>query len=122
MAGRDLTADPPDLAALDTAIAQLLRGLADPDTPARVAPRLVQRLLATAVGLYAATVDRDGPLPAFDAGGELPVPTASEVCLAAALMLEAVSVEVFELALWKSWASAAGPGADTAPREDEGGA
>ena len=36
------------------------------------------------------------------------VPGASEVCLAAAQLLDSASVEIFELALWKAWASGSG--------------
>jgi hypothetical protein len=63
----------------------------------------VQQLLAAAVSLYAAKVELEGPLPAFSAEA---LPTASEVCIAATAMLDAVSVEVFELALWKTWTPA----------------
>ncbi len=71
--------------------------------PGAVDAAHVQQLLAAAVSLYAAKVELEGPLSAFSAGE---APTASEVCLAATGMLDAVSVEIFELALWKTWAPA----------------
>jgi hypothetical protein len=110
-----VTAAPREPPALETAVAQLLHELADPDAVARAEPRLVQQLLAAAVCLYASKVNRDGWLAPF---AEAPVPTASEVCLASVEMLEAASVEIFELALWKSWAhSAAQPSAAASPPE-----
>ena len=77
---------------------ELRRAVAD---PVGVDAAHVQQLLAAAVSLYAAKVELEGRLPAFS-GAE--APTASEVCLAATGMLDAVSVEIFALALWKSWA------------------
>ncbi len=52
------------------------------------------------------------PFPAGEA------PAASDVCLLAAQMLDAVQVEVFELALWKTWAHREGSDAvDEGPVE-----
>jgi hypothetical protein len=74
-------------------------------TQQELSDAFVQRLLAIAVKAYAARVERDGWLAPF---GSLEPPSASEVCLVASQMLDALSIEVFELALWKTWAYRAG--------------
>lgn len=79
---------------------------ADADANADAVPgAALQRLLAAAVRLYAARreaggVDSPFPDPALAAA---PAPNATDVCLTATDMLDAVSVEVFELAMWKTW-------------------
>jgi hypothetical protein len=75
------------------------------DRPQDLDPVLLQRLLAAAVTAYAArrvAGDQTSPFP--QAG----VPDASSVCLAVSAMLDAVSVEVFELAMWQAWAGVTG--------------
>jgi hypothetical protein len=81
----------------ESTLDEIGRAVAD---PAGVDAAHVQQLLAAAVSLYAAKVELEGPLPAFPPAT---APTASEVCIAATGMLDAVSVEIFELALWKTW-------------------
>ncbi len=93
---------------LDAAVAALQRALADPAWGAAADPVTLQRLLGAAVVLYGRKVAQDGWIPPFGAATGETVPTAGDVCLAATQMLDAVSVEIFELALWKSWAHGAG--------------
>ena len=68
-------------------------------------PVLLQRLLAAAVTAYAARQVAGDQISPFPQAG---VPDASSVCLAVSAMLDAVSVEVFELAMWQAWAGATG--------------
>ncbi len=67
-------------------------------------PAVVQRLNAVAVRAYAGQGATMGAPPAFPrpAGATIP-PAASDVCFTVTQMLDAVSVEIFELAMWKSW-------------------
>jgi hypothetical protein len=68
-------------------------------------PVALQRLLAAAVTAYAARrVAGDQISPFLQAE----VPDASSVCLTVSAMLDAVSIEVFELAMWQAWAGATG--------------
>ena len=113
--------DEPDVAFLRRAVEELTRGLADPAWVANVDPLVVQRLLGAAVALYAGKVDLARWLPPFDDAAEATVPTASEVCLATTQMLDAVSVEIFELALWKSWAHSAIESGGSEQGTDHGG-
>jgi hypothetical protein len=67
-------------------------------------PALVQRLNAVAVRMYAGLGGTVGAPTAFpDASGATVPPAASDVCFTVTQMLDAVSVEIFELAMWKSW-------------------
>jgi hypothetical protein len=109
------TDEQPDSVTLAAASRRLESLLADPDSGPPLDGAELQRLLAATVCAYAALCQAAGavdPFPPAGAGGV--VPNASDVCLVATQMLEAVSVEVFELAMWKTW-SAIGAGAGTAP-------
>jgi hypothetical protein len=75
------------------------------DRPHDLDPALLQRLLAAAVTAYAASRVAGDQMPPFPQAG---VPDASSVCLAVSAMLDAVSVEVFELAMWQAWAGVTG--------------
>jgi hypothetical protein len=86
---------------LERATAALRQSLSEPGYVDALDPQAVQQLLGVAVALYAAKVESAGVIPPFAPGAE---PSASEVCVATSQMLDAVSVEIFELALWKSWA------------------
>jgi hypothetical protein len=72
----------------------------------------LQRLLAAAVALYASRLQAGATAGPFPAAAP---PTATDVCLTVTAMLDAVSVEVFELAMFKSWSAT--PGGD-AQRSD----
>lgn len=105
----------PDSVTLAAASQRLERLLTDPDSGPPLDGAELQRLLAASVRAYAALCQAAGPVDPFPpSGAEGVEPNASEVCLAATQMLEAVSVEVFELAMWKTWA-AIGAGTGTAP-------
>jgi hypothetical protein len=103
----DPTADSPDVEALRAAVAELRRGISEPGWIANIEPSLVQQLLAASISLYARKIDLEGWLPPFSERPDAPTPSATDVCLATTQLLEAVSVEVFELALWKTWAHSA---------------
>ncbi len=97
--------DATDLATINDALDRLEAGLTDPGWIGRLDPTLVQRLNAIAVRTYAGQGTTVGAPSAFGVAGTPETPTASDVCFAVTQMLEAVSVEVFELAMWKSWSS-----------------
>jgi hypothetical protein len=61
----------------------------------------VQDVLASAVRLYAACLERDRSLPAFPPGTE--APSATDALMAVTAILNAVQIEPFELGLWATW-------------------
>ena len=73
--------------------------------PRDLDPVMLQRLLAAAVTAYAARRVAGDEIPPFPQAG---VPDASSVCVAVSAMLDAASIEVFELAMWQAWAGVAG--------------
>jgi hypothetical protein len=97
----------------------LTRGVADPDWVAKLEPALLQKLLGAIVTLYAGKVDLDSWVAPFAEDGTANVPTASEICFTAVQMLDAASVEVFELAMWKSWAPDAHSGHEDLSQRSE---
>lgn len=97
-----MTAADRDDAELARSLELIERRLIDPDWARTLDPALVQRLNAVAVRAYAGQGMTSGAPPAFPGGAGLP--TASDVCFTVTQMLDAVSVEIFELAMWKSWA------------------
>jgi hypothetical protein len=70
-----------------------------------VDPVIVQRLNAVAVRAYAAQGASIGAPPPFPDPSLATMPNASEVCFTVTQMLDAVSVEIFELAMWKTWSA-----------------
>lgn len=74
----------------------------------------LQRVLTAAVRLFAQRVEAGVLDSPFIAENGTALPSASEVCVAAIRMLDAVSVEVFELAMYKTWAAIAGGDAQSA--------
>jgi hypothetical protein len=65
--------------------------------------RELQAVLAGAVREYAARQQEGRRFPAFAADEpELPV-TGTDAVIAASAILEATSVEIFELGMWKAW-------------------
>lgn len=93
-------------AILDDASSALETGIAD---PAGVPAPQLRRLLAAAVRAYAALREAGDPSPPFpDPGAGAPAPNGTDVCLTATAMLDAVSIEVFELAMFKTWSQTAG--------------
>jgi hypothetical protein len=90
----------------DNALEAAVVALENPgDRPQDLDPVSLQRLLAAAVTAYAARRAEGDQLSPFPQAG---VPDASSVCLAVSAMLDAVSVEVFELAMWQAWAGVTG--------------
>jgi hypothetical protein len=82
--------------------------LVDPAWVESLDETTVQRLLAAAVRLYAAKVDGGERIEPFTAAGSALAVTATDVCVTASAMLEAVQVEVFELAMWRGWSRVGG--------------
>jgi len=84
------------------------------DDPRAVPADELQRLLAAAIRLYAARDEAGYPIEPFPSSHAAPpgegMPSATDVCLATTAMLDAVTVEVFELAMWKTWSAT--PGGD----------
>lgn len=66
----------------------------------------VQRMLASAVRLYAACRELDADVEAFDRSSE--APSATAVLITVSALLEAVEVEPFELGLWMAWGTRGG--------------
>jgi hypothetical protein len=94
---------------LAEAAASLEAGLEQPGSLVDLDPEVLQRILAVAVRAYAARYEAVGDLAPFPPATEgAPTPNASEVCRASTLMLEAVSVEIFELAMWQTWTAVEG--------------
>lgn len=84
------------------------------EDPHGIEPSVLQQLLAAVVTAYAARRGDGDPLPPFPtAVGPTPLeqdvlePDASSVCLTVSAMLNAVSVELFELAMWQAWTGTA---------------
>ena len=72
-----------------------------------VEPSDLQWLMATTVKLYAQRLERGEDIGPFPAPGDGPDVTPTEVSRASSAMLEALDIEIFELALWRSWGGAA---------------
>ena len=94
-------------ALLETAVRT---GLRDPlqEAATGLDDATLQRLLAAAVKLFARRLENGELSDAFAMGAGSLDPTASEVCITATRMLDAVGVEVFELAMFKTWSAIAG--------------
>jgi hypothetical protein len=98
---------------LEAAVAALRSLIEDPLSTDGVA---LQRLLSAAVDAYAARLAVGDRMPPFPLSNEpeerdglvavpdVTSPNASNVCVTVSAMLNAVSVEVFELAMWQAWA------------------
>jgi hypothetical protein len=71
-----------------------------PEDADLVPDKAVQRLLTAAARLYVAKVRAGSPAAAFPDEDSI---SATEVVIAVSRMLEAVEVEVFELAVWQNW-------------------
>jgi hypothetical protein len=69
---------------------------------AHLSDRELQRMLASAVRAYSGRQQQGSQFPAFDADEE-PVVTGTDAVVAAAAILEATNVEIFELGLWRAW-------------------
>lgn len=65
--------------------------------------RELQGLLASAVRAYAARQQDGDRFPAFAPDEADVLVTGTDAVIAAAAILEATSVEIFELGMWKAW-------------------
>lgn len=74
--------------------------LADPDLDPDD-PRLAQELLGTGIKLLGQMADQGKHVRPYPEDQEL---SASEVAITACLLLQAADIEIFELAMWKTWA------------------
>jgi hypothetical protein len=63
----------------------------------------LQRLLAAAVRLFVARIERGSGAPPFPPAGAGQAPTATDVMVAATEFLAATEIELFELGMWQTW-------------------
>lgn len=63
----------------------------------------LQRLLAAAVRLFVAGIERGGRVAPFPSAGNGEPPTATEVMVATTEFLAALDLELFELGMWQTW-------------------
>jgi len=68
---------------------------------AEMSDRELQKLLADAVLAYAGRQQEGEPFPVFEPGDNRV--TGTDAVIAASAILEATSVEIFELGMWKAW-------------------
>jgi hypothetical protein len=74
---------------------------------ADLSDRELQQMLAAAVRAYSGRQQQGSRFPAFAADGPEPVVTSTEAVIAAAAILDATNVEIFELGLWRAWGTLA---------------
>jgi hypothetical protein len=77
--------------------------LSDPAALADLNDRELQRLLAQAVKVYAQRQQEGEPFPVFAPDETEFMVTGTDAVIAASAMLDATSVEIFELGMWKTW-------------------
>jgi hypothetical protein len=70
---------------------------------ADLSDRELQRLLAAAVRAYAGRLQDGAQFPAFAPDEQEVLVTGTDAVIAASAILEATSVEIFELGMWKAW-------------------
>jgi hypothetical protein len=96
-------------AKLNAAVAVLREELADPRGMDSVTPEVLQQLMCESVRLYGRRLEEGDDTTAFPGNhGTGDLPSASEVCHTVLAMLESVSVEVFELGMFSTWATLTG--------------
>ncbi len=74
---------------------------------ADLSDRELQQTLAAAVRAYSGRQQQGSRFPAFATGESEPVVTSTDAVIAAAAILEATNVEIFELGLWRAWGTLA---------------
>lgn len=74
---------------------------------ADLSDRELQQTLADVVRAYSGRQQQGSRFPAFATGEAEPEVTSTEVVIAAAALLEAANVEIFELGLWQAWGTLA---------------
>ncbi|MBO0730833.1 MAG: hypothetical protein J2P57_16375 [Acidimicrobiaceae bacterium] len=100
MSSTDLPPRASERQALTAVLTALERDLAASEAPS-LPDDMVRRLLAAAVKLYAAAVERaDGPVDPFPDGQPV---SATDVCVTVAGILDAANVDLFELVAWRSF-------------------
>jgi len=102
---------PSERATLEEAAATLARAAADRDSALALDGPLLAELLGAATRAYAARRAAGDALAPFP-GGEAGAPTATDVAITAAAMLDDAGIEIFELGLWRTWGD---PGRAPAP-------
>ena len=70
---------------------------------AHLTDRELQRAFADAVRAYSGRQQQGSRFPAFATDADEPVVTGTDAVVAAAAILEATNVEIFELGLWQAW-------------------
>jgi hypothetical protein len=70
---------------------------------AHLSDRDLQRTLAAAVRAYSGRQQQGSRFPAFPTDADEPVVTSTDAVVAAAAILEATNIEIFELGLWRAW-------------------
>jgi hypothetical protein len=90
-------------AALREAVRALGRAADDRDSALALDGRLLAELLGAATRAYAARRAAGERLAPFSGAGEAIAPTATDVAITAAAMLDDAGIEIFELGLWRTW-------------------
>jgi hypothetical protein len=79
----------------------LERAIAEHDT--ELPAESLQRLLAAAIRLFVARIERGSGVAPFPRGTSDIAPTATDVMVATTEFLAASEVELFELGMWQTW-------------------
>jgi hypothetical protein len=80
------------------------QSLVSPSLPlANLSDRELQELLADVVRAYAGRQQDGVPFPAFASDQTGVSVTGTDAVIAAAAILDAANVEIFELGLWRAW-------------------
>lgn len=74
---------------------------------ANLTDKELQTMFADVVRAYSGRQQRGSRFPAFGTDAGKPVVTGTDAVVAAAAILEATNVEVFELGLWQTWGTLA---------------
>jgi hypothetical protein len=74
---------------------------------ADLSDRELQSTLAAAVRAYSGRQQQGSRFPAFPTDTDEPTVTSTDAVVAAAAILEATNVEIFELGLWRAWGTLA---------------
>jgi hypothetical protein len=75
----------------------------EPTALAELSDGELQRVLAAAVREYSARQQDGTRFPAFAPGETESVVTGTDAVIVTSAILEATSVEIFELGMWKAW-------------------
>jgi hypothetical protein len=87
------------IATSDDAVADVVAALERVDFDAETSDASIRKIVAAAVKLYSYKVQRDGGIPAIDAGAITP----TDAMIACTALLRGVNVQVFELGCWQGW-------------------